>query len=111
MLQFSLISYSYIDDFNVNGDTIIDIFDLFAMLSHMNAEEKLSGVYFDVGCVLENDEIDLSVTPKQAVDFGSCDRDCRWDNLLQGATPPIPSDYLPHGKLKNFSNIIIRRIQ
>ena len=51
--------YNIVVTADVNGDATIDIFDLFAMLSHVNAEEELEGVYFDAGCILRNDEIDI----------------------------------------------------
>ena len=51
--------YEIVVTADVNGDAEIDVFDLFAMLSHVNSEEELSGLFFEAGCVLGNEEIDI----------------------------------------------------
>ena len=59
VLTIDGVDYNIVVTADVNGDAAIDVFDLLAMLSHVNAEEELEGVYFDAGCILGNDEIDI----------------------------------------------------
>ncbi len=59
VLKMGESEYRFVVTADVNGDASVDMNDIDAMMSHMNAEEELEGIYREAGCVSGGEEIDL----------------------------------------------------
>ena len=59
MIVYADTTFTVVLKGDVNGDGLIDVFDLYIILGYINSTVALSGTYYDAGRVCGNEDIDI----------------------------------------------------